>query len=107
MGMDTKAFPVRVEAAGRYALQFGFTNRSGPVNTGSLAAVRTVLVGGEPRGRVVFPQSGDGPPLRTAPLVLDLQPGDTITFDVDPSRTNMLGEAVDVDILAYWLTPLD
>lgn len=108
LGEADTALPADVPAPGRYALRIRFENRAGPVNTGSLADVRIVTVNGAERGAVVFPQlgpEGSGfPPQWSAPIPLDLAPGDRIGLRFDAARTNMRGEAVPVRLLALDLT---
>ena len=47
-----------VPADGRYALDFRYANGSGPVNTDSQCAIRTLFIDGEHVGPIVFPQRG-------------------------------------------------
>ncbi len=50
--------PVRVAAAGVYAVDVRYANGGGPVNSDSKAAVRTLLVDGREAGVLVMPQRG-------------------------------------------------
>lgn len=43
---------------GRYAIAFRYANGSGPINTGSRCAIRTLYIDGRLIGPVVFPQRG-------------------------------------------------
>jgi hypothetical protein len=52
--------PVRVDRAGAYEVDVRYANGSGPVNTDSKAAVRTLLVDGREAGVLVMPQRGTG-----------------------------------------------
>ena len=54
----TVEIPVRVTCAGFYEVDLRYANGSGPVNTDSKAAVRTLRVDGEPAGVLVMPQRG-------------------------------------------------
>lgn len=47
-----------VPADGRYAIAFRYANGSGPVNTGSRCAIRTLFIDGHLIGPVVLPQRG-------------------------------------------------
>ena len=51
-------WPVDVERAGTYLVDFRFANGSGPVNTDNKCAVRSLSVNGQYAGAVVFPQRG-------------------------------------------------
>jgi hypothetical protein len=51
--------PVRVARAGTYAVDVRYANGSGPINTGSSAAVRTLLVNGDTAGVLVMPHRGE------------------------------------------------
>jgi hypothetical protein len=51
---------VRVPRAGTYAVDVRYANGSGPINTGSSAAVRTLLVDGDTAGVLVMPHRGEG-----------------------------------------------
>jgi len=54
----TVEIPVRVAAGGVYTVDVRYANGSGPVNSDSKAAVRTLLVDGAAVGVVVMPQRG-------------------------------------------------
>lgn len=56
----TVTIPVQVPRAGEYAIDVRYANGSGPVNTDSKAAVRTLRVGGREAGVLVMPQRGGG-----------------------------------------------
>ncbi len=47
-----------VPADGRYAIAFRYANGSGPVNTGSRCAIRTLFIDGQRIGPIVLPQRG-------------------------------------------------
>lgn len=50
--------PVRVACGGTYLVEARYANGSGPINTDSRAAVRTLRVDGRPAGVLVMPQRG-------------------------------------------------
>ena len=52
--------PVRVACGGTYAVEARYANGSGPINTDSKAAIRSLLVDGQPAGVLVMPQRGQG-----------------------------------------------
>lgn len=52
------AVPVTIRVGGTYVIEARYANGSGPVNTDSKAAVRTLLVNGRPAGVLVMPQRG-------------------------------------------------
>lgn len=54
----TVEIPVQVTCGGVYAIDARYANGSGPINTDSKAAVRTVRVDGRPAGVLVMPQRG-------------------------------------------------
>lgn len=54
----TVQFEVEVPVAGRYAVDARYANGSGPVNSGSTAAVRSLLVGSTRVGALVMPHRG-------------------------------------------------
>ncbi|MDB4947815.1 MAG: glycogen debranching protein [Gemmatimonadetes bacterium] len=56
----TVHIPVHVACAGTYEVAPRYANGSGPINTDSKAAVRTLLVDGRPAGVLVMPQRGAG-----------------------------------------------
>ena len=51
-------FPVIVACGGEYVVDARYANGSGPINTDAKAAIRTLLVDGEPAGVLVMPQRG-------------------------------------------------
>jgi hypothetical protein len=56
----TVSVPVRVDRAGTYAVDVRYANGSGPVNTDSKGALRTLRVDGREAGVLVMPQRGAG-----------------------------------------------
>lgn len=56
----TVAIPVRITVGGTYSIDARYANGSGPVNTDSKAAVRTLLVDGVQAGVLILPQRGAG-----------------------------------------------
>lgn len=50
--------PVDIDDAGRYAVDFTYSNANGPVNTDNRCAIRTLWVDGKRVGTVVMPQVG-------------------------------------------------
>ncbi|HEX2092591.1 MAG TPA: hypothetical protein VHG28_09330 [Longimicrobiaceae bacterium] len=54
----TVEVPVQVACGGVYAIDARYANGSGPINTDSRAAVRTLLVDGRPAGVLAMPQRG-------------------------------------------------
>jgi hypothetical protein len=54
----TVEIPVRVSSAGTYAIDVLYANGSGPVNSDSKAAMRTLSVDGKEAGVLVMPQRG-------------------------------------------------
>lgn len=59
-GVTGLAISGDVPVDGRYALAFRYANGSGPVNTGSRCAIRTLFIDGRPAGPVIMPQRGAG-----------------------------------------------
>lgn len=55
----TMQVPVTLTCGGEYAVDVRYANGSGPINTDSKAAVRTLLVDGRPAGVLVMPQRGE------------------------------------------------
>jgi hypothetical protein len=49
-----------IVTSGTYSISFRYANGSGPVNTGSECAIRTLFVDGERVGPVILPQRGEG-----------------------------------------------
>ena len=47
-----------VTEAGEYAIDFRYSNGSGPVNTDNKCAIRSLIVDGKSQGAIVFPQRG-------------------------------------------------
>lgn len=96
--------PVRVPAAGRYAVDVRYANGSGPINTEDKVAVRTLLVDGCETGVLVMPQRGAG---RwddwgySNPLVVTLGEGShTLTIAFTPLDENM-NRAVNTALLDH------
>ncbi len=54
----TIAWKVSVKEPGNYAVDFRYSNGSGPVNTDNKCAIRSLLVDGKAAGAMVFPQRG-------------------------------------------------
>ena len=54
----TVRLPVRVSAAGTYAVDARYANGNGPVNTDDKVAVRTLVVDGDTAGVLVMPHRG-------------------------------------------------
>lgn len=52
------SFPVTVNQAGEYLIDFRYANGNGPVNTDNKCAVRNLLIDGKPLSAMVFPQRG-------------------------------------------------
>lgn len=50
--------PVEITKDGTYAIQFGYSNGNGPVNTDNKCAIRSLYVDGNFAGTVILPQRG-------------------------------------------------
>ena len=57
-GVSGLSISAEVPADGRYAIAFRYANGSGPVNTGSRCAIRSLFIDGHLIGPVVLPQRG-------------------------------------------------
>lgn len=92
----TLDFRINVPQAGQYFVDVRYANGSGPVNTDSKCAIRTLLVGGVEAGPLVMPQRGVDEWLSTGfsnPLLVTLQQGDNLLSInyVTPQNRNMDG----------------
>jgi hypothetical protein len=50
----------KVAVSGAYSIRFRYANGSGPVNTNSKCAIRTLFVDGRRAGPIILPQRGEG-----------------------------------------------
>lgn len=57
-GVTSLSISAEVQTDGRYALAFRYANGSGPVNTGSRCAIRTLFIDRRIVGTVILPQRG-------------------------------------------------
>lgn len=85
--------PVNVPAAGRYLLDFRYSNGSGPINTDNKAAIRTLFRGGSYVSSVVFPQRGSDEWSNwgwSNPVEVELQAGEnSLSLRFEPYNENM------------------
>jgi hypothetical protein len=92
-------FAIEVPVAGRYAIDARYANGSGPINSGSTAAVRSLMVDGERRGALVMPHRGTDLWTDwgyTNPLLVDLSAGShTLALVYGPYDRNMDGAVSD------------
>lgn len=90
-------FKINVTAAGDWWADLRYANGSGPINTDSKCAIRSLIVNGERAGAIVMPQRGIGEWLSTGysnMLPVSLKAGEnTLTVEyITPSDINMNGE---------------
>jgi len=87
--------PVKVSAAGTYALDFRYANGNGPINTENKCASRTLRLADKLAGTVVLPQRGVNEWSNwgfSNPILLRLEPGThTFTLTFEPANENMNG----------------
>jgi hypothetical protein len=53
------SFPLTCSKTGKYALDFHYSNGSGPINTSNRCAIRSLLLDAKYLGTIVFPQRGE------------------------------------------------
>ena len=88
-------FHVQVKEAGTYAVDFRYSNGSGPINTDNKCAIRGLVVNGKGAGAIVIPQRGKDEWSNwgySSRLLMQLAPG---TYEMqlrfDPADENMNG----------------
>lgn len=57
---DSILMHITVPATGRYAIDFRYANGNGPINTDNKCAMRSIWIGNQREGTVIFPQRGQG-----------------------------------------------
>ncbi len=92
----TVSFPVTVETAGLYAIDFRYSNGNGPTNTENKCAIRTLKVDNRAVNAIIFPQRGKEEWSAwgfSNALTAYLTKGNhTITLSFEPANENMHGE---------------
>ncbi len=87
------ALPVRVPVAGRYLVDFRYSNGSGPINTDNKAAIRTLFNEDSFVSAVVFPQRGTDEWSNwgwSNPVEVELQAGENnLSLRFAPANENM------------------
>jgi hypothetical protein len=85
-----------VTEAGEYAIDFRYSNGSGPVNTDNKCAIRSLIVDGKSQGAIVFPQRGKDEWANwgySSRRQVSLTAGEhEIRLQFEPSDENMNGE---------------
>ena len=101
---------VEVPEAGIYAIDFRYSNGSGPINTNNKAAIRTLMNDGAFAGTIVFPQRGIDEWSDwgfTNAVHVNLKQGqNTLALTFEPANENMHGEVNKAMADFIRLTPL-
>lgn len=98
-------FELTVPSDGRYFVDLNYSNGSGPVNTWSRCAIRTLLVNGQEAGAIVMPQRGLNQWLATGwsnMLQVDLKAGRNIlTVEYVPQYNMNMDGKVNTALVRY------
>jgi len=85
-----------VKESGKYAINFGYSNGNGPINTENKCAIRTLNVDDRFAGTLVFPQRGKGEWSvwgLTNSVIVDLKKGkNKLSLTYKDANVNMNGE---------------
>jgi hypothetical protein len=104
-------FMVNVTNTGYYGLSFGYANGNGPINTENKCAIRSLYVGEEYIGAVVFPQRGSNEWSawgRSNQIKIRLNKGENrITLKMEDWNENMNGPINQAMIDALFLEYID
>ena len=88
--------PIFLQKAGRYILDFRYSNGSGPWNTGNSCAIRSLKVNKNYCGVIVFPQRGTDEWSDwgySNSVVIELNKGEnTLSLQLDTFNKNMNGQ---------------